>query len=62
SLAHLKTLPERSVKTVEALDKLLEKQPIIAIDGTERATLRPQDKVQQEQRHSGKKNDTALII
>ncbi|SMF94758.1 Helix-turn-helix of DDE superfamily endonuclease [Methylomagnum ishizawai] len=55
SLAHLKTLPERSVKTVEALDRLLEKQPTIIIDGTERATLRPQDKSQQEQRYSGKK-------
>lgn len=59
SLAQLKALPERAVKTIEALDKLLEKQPTIAIDGTERATLRPQDKVQQEQRYSGKKNVTA---
>lgn len=58
SLARLKVMPERSVKTVEALDKLLEKQPVIIIDGTERATLRPEDKTQQEQRYSGKKNVT----
>lgn len=61
SLARLKALPERSVKTVVALDKLLEKQPTIVIDGTERATLRPQDKTQQEQRYSGKKNATGLV-
>lgn len=62
SLARLKVMPERSVKTVEALDKLLEKQPTIIIDCTERATIRPQDKAQQEQRYSGKKNVTGLAI
>lgn len=65
SLARLDALPERSVKTVEALDKLLEKQPIILIDGTERATLRPQDKIQQKQYYSGKKKQhgvTNLLI
>jgi hypothetical protein len=54
SLGRLKALPERSAKTVESLDKLLEKQSIILMDATERPTLRPQDKIQQAQRYSGK--------
>ncbi|MGZ8219771.1 MAG: transposase family protein [Methylomagnum sp.] len=55
SLARLKARPERSVKTVEALDKPLEEQPTIILDCTERATLGPRDKTQQAQRHSGEK-------
>lgn len=55
SLAGLHVLPERAVETVEALEKILEKQPRIIMDATERATCRPQDPLQQKQRYSGKK-------
>jgi hypothetical protein len=58
SLERLKMLPERAVKNVDELEKLLTKQPNIIMDATERATFRPQNKIQQEQRYSGKKNST----
>jgi hypothetical protein len=58
SLARLKALPERTAKTVQELEKMLNNQSTIIMDATERATFRPQDKIQQEQRYSGKKNTT----
>jgi DDE superfamily endonuclease len=58
SLAQLKVLPERTVQSVEELERLLTKHRTVMLDATERATFRPQDPESQAQRYSGKKNTT----
>lgn len=56
TLSTLGTLPEKAPGTPEEFMLLIEKYDDLAIDGTECACVRPQDKILRDECYSGKKN------